>query len=181
MRSRSTALALVLAVCSVAVASDPARAAAPPPDAVVAAAPPSTAFERPTLASIDSLDVDSVAQLRVDTIVTQDTAMRLLDLSPRWMTLREGGDIVGISFRCPHCASGERGETTYLGVKFAQTIDRDGVDVDERAWPTYMLEHPSEHFWERSGDTFDTLTLSPSVDASAHGHWHGFIRGGEVT
>lgn len=46
--------------------------------------------------------------------------------------------------------------------------------------------------WERKGETFDTLTLGPSVDASGGGGstnlnniqtpcWHGFITNGEVT
>jgi hypothetical protein len=35
--------------------------------------------------------------------------------------------------------------------------------------------------WTRAaGDTFETLTLSPSIDASPAGHWHGFIQNGEV-
>lgn len=34
--------------------------------------------------------------------------------------------------------------------------------------------------WERTGEDFDDLTLSPSVDASVLGHWHGFIRNGMV-
>lgn len=106
--------------------------------------------------------------------------MRLADLAPHWMVLREGGDVVGITFRCPHCPPGERGATTYLGVKFAQVIDRDDLDIDEKGWPDYMVQHPSEHFWQRTGDSFDNLTLSPSVDASKVGHWHGFIRAGEV-
>lgn len=106
--------------------------------------------------------------------------MKLTDLSPHWMVLREGGDIVGITFRCPHCPAGERGETTYLGVKFTAVIDRDGLDIDEKGWPEYMVQHPSDHFWTRTGDTFDALTLSPSIDASGVGHWHGFISAGEV-
>jgi hypothetical protein len=40
---------------------------------------------------------------------------------------------------------------------------------------------PPGILWRREGDTFDTLTLSPSVDASPSGHWHGFVRNGEVT
>ncbi len=38
--------------------------------------------------------------------------------------------------------------------------------------------------WKRgSGDTFETLTLTPSIDANVDiaGHWHGFITNGEVT
>jgi hypothetical protein len=34
--------------------------------------------------------------------------------------------------------------------------------------------------WHRVGDTFDTLTLTPSIDCSRFGHFHGFITGGEV-
>lgn len=107
--------------------------------------------------------------------------MRLTELDPKWMVLRQGGDVVGITFRCPHCPAGERGETTFLGVMFAALIDRDGLDVEERDWPTYMAQHPERHYWQRSGETFEVLTLSPSVDCSSVGHWHGFIQAGEVT
>jgi hypothetical protein len=106
--------------------------------------------------------------------------MKLTDLQPHWISLgsESGDDKLGITFRCPHCPAGERGETTYLGVWFAQPVDPDKhPDID---WPTYMLAHPQEHYWQRSGDNFDTLTLSPSVDASQHGHWHGFIQNGEI-
>lgn len=107
--------------------------------------------------------------------------MRLTDLAPHWMVLRDCGDVVGITFRCPHCPPGERGATTYLGAWFATPIDRDGLSLDERGWPDFMAQHPERKFWARTGDTFETLTLSPSVDASQHGHWHGFIANGEVT
>jgi hypothetical protein len=107
--------------------------------------------------------------------------MRLLDLDPKWMVMRDGGDVVGLTFRCPHCPPGERGETTFLGVKFTTLIDRDGLDLDERGWPDYMLHHPETHFWTRAGDAFESLTITPSIDASAVGHWHGFIRAGNVT
>lgn len=39
---------------------------------------------------------------------------------------------------------------------------------------------PDARWWHRTGDTFETLTLTPSIDASAYGHWHGFITRGEV-
>lgn len=107
--------------------------------------------------------------------------MRLVDLDLRWMVLRDGGDVVGITFRCPHCPVGERGDgTTFLGVMFAQLIDRDQLDVDEKAWPTFMAAHPDRKFWQRTGEAFDALTLTPSVDASQHGHWHGFVTNGAI-
>jgi Family of unknown function (DUF6527) len=97
------------------------------------------------------------------------------------MVLRDGGDIVGVTFRCPHCPPGERGETTFLGVMFRTLIDRDQLDIDERGWPDYMAKHPKQNFWNRAGDTFDTLTLTPSIDCSQAGHWHGYITNGAIT
>ncbi len=39
----------------------------------------------------------------------------------------------------------------------------------------------SNHIWDLQGqDDFESLTLSPSVDASASGHWHGFVRLGDI-
>lgn len=107
--------------------------------------------------------------------------MRLTDLDPKWISLGaevSGDDHLGITFRCPHCQPGKRGETTFLGVFFKEPVDPNNhPDIE---WPTYMLQHPERAYWHRTGTTFDDLTLSPSVDASAHGHWHGFIENGEV-
>jgi hypothetical protein len=41
---------------------------------------------------------------------------------------------------------------------------------------------PGERLWQRSGgDSFETMTLAPSIDASGEGHWHGWVRDGEVS
>lgn len=34
--------------------------------------------------------------------------------------------------------------------------------------------------WDRTGDTFETLTLSPSIQRVGGCAWHGFIRNGEI-
>lgn len=34
--------------------------------------------------------------------------------------------------------------------------------------------------WGRTGDDFETLSITPSIDASAAKHWHGFITNGEI-
>lgn len=34
--------------------------------------------------------------------------------------------------------------------------------------------------WRFDGYDFETLTVTPSVDASASGNWHGFITNGEI-
>jgi hypothetical protein len=73
--------------------------------------------------------------------------------------LREG---VGIIFDCP-CGCGE-----LIGLSF-----RVGLDGQP-----FESGHPS---WERTGDTFETLTLRPSVLRTAGCRWHGFITNGEAT
>jgi len=101
--------------------------------------------------------------------------MKLTDLDPRWAV---DADIViggvnrhyddrhgmAISFDCPCC-----GGATRLAVWFKNPID--GLPPTDDA----------SKLWTRSGETFEELTLSPSIDASAHGHWHGHIRDGEAT
>jgi Family of unknown function (DUF6527) len=96
---------------------------------------------------------------------------KLIDLDPRWFVLEEGGPRVGMSFLCPHCKK-ER-----LGILFHHS----GRGEMERQ---YILAHthgdPNRFIWDLTGDDFTTLTLSPSIDASRSGHWHGFITNGEV-
>lgn len=95
--------------------------------------------------------------------------MKLTDLDPRWYVLEDGGPRVGLTFQCPHC------KTERLGVSFHHR----GKEAMEDG---YIHAHaPStDHIWTIDGDSFETVTLSPSVDASASGHWHGFIANGEV-
>lgn len=94
--------------------------------------------------------------------------MRLIDLDPRWYTHGNSPDIVGVTFDCPCC-----GGKTRLGVLFVEEIDRDGLPNDVH-WSIKGTK------WHRQGETFETLTLSPSIDASHFGHWHGFITNGEI-
>jgi hypothetical protein len=41
--------------------------------------------------------------------------------------------------------------------------------------------HVNEKGWRRTGDTFDTLTLTPSILRIGGCGWHGFVTNGEVT
>ena len=36
------------------------------------------------------------------------------------------------------------------------------------------------HTWERTGDTFETLTLTPSFRRASHCGYHGWVTSGEV-
>ncbi len=84
--------------------------------------------------------------------------MRLTDLAPRWAS-QTGRHGQGVNFLCP-C-----GCERFIGVAFTKPLDG-GAPL------------PSGALWEREGETFETLTVSPSI---RHGdHWHGYIRNGEV-
>lgn len=108
--------------------------------------------------------------------------MKLTELKPRWVgygdPATESSIINGVSFLCPHCGK-ETGQR--LAVMFHPAIDKWG-------WIARGVEiHHGAIEWTRGvGDTFDTLTLSPSINAQAarmdfQNHWHGFIINGEVT
>lgn len=101
--------------------------------------------------------------------------MRLSDLEPRWyrVPVQDCSDEtvrVGFTFNCPHCTGSAQ--------RLAVPVHQDGL----------VNPHPDDnnclhlgHVWEMTGgESWDTLTLTPSVDASATGHWHGFITNGEI-
>lgn len=93
--------------------------------------------------------------------------MRLTDLDPNWATSVDGRTGMGVVFQCPckpDCG-------THLGVWFANPID---------GGEAASAECSPKPRWKRMGETFETLTLTPSIDASSSGHWHGFITNGEV-
>lgn len=95
--------------------------------------------------------------------------MRLTDLEPHWYVLEEGGQRVGLTFLCPHC------KVQRIGVAFHHR-GHEAIDDD------YVMAHSPQtnHIWTMDGDSFENLSLSPSVDASATGHWHGFVTNGEI-
>jgi hypothetical protein len=89
----------------------------------------------------------------------------------------DGERRVGVFFDCPGpCCAGKRSP-------------RDTFDV----WPWVKLQAACPFTvaldgtpyrpegWERTGDTFESLTLSPSVWIGPPGHWHGQIIRGEAT
>lgn len=103
--------------------------------------------------------------------------MRLVDLDPMFYA-DQGRHGMGITFECPHCPEGQR---IRLGVAFENPVD--GGTPEPKRMVTFPDGHRQESVrWQRTGDTFETLTLTPSVDAASHGvgHWHGFITNGEI-
>ena len=100
--------------------------------------------------------------------------MKLADLHPGWVHCggpdvhhADGSEVprreqVGVAFDCP-CGCDQR-----CFIPFANPPD--GLGPIE----------PSEPGWNRTGDTFETLTLTPSILRVGGCGWHGFITGGEV-
>lgn len=99
---------------------------------------------------------------------------KLVDLNPRWVgaggkgisdaqgnpaTERHG---IGIHFDCP-CGCGTQ---CYLGL-------RNPLD----GGPCLEPDRPS---WQRVGDSFETMTLTPSIQRIGGCNWHGFITNGEI-
>lgn len=96
--------------------------------------------------------------------------MKLTDLNPKWVGCGEPGNeiIFGLRFDCPHC------RVQKLAVLFSPFID-------PHNWIPRIGEfHMDKQKWNREGETFETLTLKPSINTEFSGHWHGFIENGEV-
>ena len=102
--------------------------------------------------------------------------MKLTDLHPEFFNAggpgihkTDGSPVparvgVGMIFDCP-CGCGVKGHVEFT------------VAIDGQPW---AVESPR---WERTGDTFETMTLSPSINRPKPQGcgWHGWIRNGEVT
>ena len=107
---------------------------------------------------------------------------KLIDLKPHWIGLENWKSpskfYVGVSFLCPHCAPkmcptcGHLPDHKRLAVYFWPPIDPDGL-----LGSMFNLPHNGGHV--RTGDTFETLTLSPSIGFDSIGHWHGNITNGD--
>ncbi len=98
--------------------------------------------------------------------------MRLIELDPRWYCVGAQSNRVGFTFDCPHCPDS--------GVRLGIAVQLDGTNFDPD--PDNPQQFPAgEHVWTiTGGDSFENLSVSPSVDASKSGHWHGFITNGQI-
>lgn len=131
--------------------------------------------------------------------------MKLVDLEPRW--LESNGQRVAIMFRCP-CSACVGKADIWLTCFFvaAGTLPRVPNEYPieslrgwrgERALFYEQLKavgHPdpvegafhdvvdcrADYAWNMIGEDFATMSVTPSIDASASGHWHGFITNGEI-
>lgn len=96
--------------------------------------------------------------------------MKLTDLDPRWFSV--DGLRCGFSFECPCCVGTER------ATRLAIVVHHKGHEFEEDRLITPKL--PASKIWTIDGDDFTAMTVTPSIDASAAGHWHGFVANGAV-
>lgn len=101
--------------------------------------------------------------------------MKLIELDPRWIG-EKGRNGMGITFDCP-CCNGE----TRIGVYFKNPVDGGAPrTVEQRTFKDKNGKVKVQPLWQRTGNTFDVLTLKPSINASEDKHWHGHVTNGEV-
>jgi hypothetical protein len=107
----------------------------------------------------------------------QGPAVKLTELEPRW--IEKDGRRVGFVFRSP------------TDQRCWQTVTAEPVPRREQ-WALIKEAADSANFQSANPDfawtieggiegaDFETLTVTPSVDGSAGGLWHGFITNGEI-
>lgn len=102
--------------------------------------------------------------------------MKLVDLSPRWISF-DGNAKAALIFLCPCCRKIWL-TCTFQPIKMSTQMELyrpEGEASGGQAVPSRQ-----DFAWARQGDSFHTLTVTPSIDASASGHWHGWIANGET-
>jgi hypothetical protein len=112
--------------------------------------------------------------------------MKLTELDPRWLVA--DGKRVGFVFLCPHC------RTTWVSCFTTAMPHISGQDYHDCQAALFALAIPEvpshevvpcrrNYAWNASPPvnqaTFENLSVTPSLDASASGHWHGHITNGE--
>jgi hypothetical protein len=102
--------------------------------------------------------------------------LRLIDLDPAWIDYK--GERVAFVFRCPHCQA----------IWLSCTLRQMSISDQCEAFIDALREDgddcvPCEQTcaWKMSGGPdLDSITITPSLDASKSGHWHGHITNGAI-
>lgn len=110
--------------------------------------------------------------------------MRLSELDPQWLV--RDGQRVGFIFRSPTNPQWFQScLTTADGWRVQHELFNAALPgFGEHGW-TKVQGCSEGCAWTVAGGiehaTFETLSVTPSIDGSAGGLWHGFITNGEVT
>lgn len=113
--------------------------------------------------------------------------MKLVELDPHWLVV--DGKRFGLIFKCPCC------QKEWLSVFFVPMPHISGEDCHDCQYALFATVLPDvscheivpcrrDVAWQAQPPadeaTFENLSVTPSLDASASGHWHGWITGGEI-
>lgn len=125
--------------------------------------------------------------------------MRLLDLDPCWLSYE--GRRVGFVFRCPLPNRRDHWQTCFVERFFLfkgrdGTYDRAGDSAGTPDSQCGIVEASCPeasrnwqgcnviHQWNVAGGienaNFETISVTPSIDGSAGGNWHGFVTNGQI-
>lgn len=94
----------------------------------------------------------------------------LSELDPRWIHPHM------FIFKCPHCRS------VWLTCKSIAMERRETWDILKAGlgedWNEKVVPPCPKTSWNIASQEFEGMTVTPSIDASASGHWHGSITNG---
>lgn len=99
---------------------------------------------------------------------------RLVDLNPKWVKVHGTDEIYGISYNCPCRKPGSIGEEGNVDV-----CPMGGWSVVPTKTNFAGGESSADakaRGWDLTGDSFENVTLAPSIHHV--GHWHGFLTNG---
>jgi hypothetical protein len=98
--------------------------------------------------------------------------VKLIDLEPAWLT----PDV--FIFRNP------TGGKDWLTCKRVLMTMHEQYELIYEKNPQYVgstvVSSKPDCAWKFEGNDFNTMTVTPSIDASSSGNWHGFITNGEI-
>lgn len=107
--------------------------------------------------------------------------MRLSELEPRWLINEPGRQL--FVFRCPGPCCKER--RRWLSCKNFRMKLSEQIDLFEAAGlegSKVVVPMKADVCWKITrAESWDTLTVSPSIDASPSGDWHGHIKNGGIS
>lgn len=99
-------------------------------------------------------------------------SVKLTDLEPRWL------DPNLFAFKCPCCRA------WWITVKTVPMTHGEQASICDKEfgdyWNLKCILSRDAFGWTINGRDFASLTVTPSIDASAAGHWHGHITDGEI-
>lgn len=109
--------------------------------------------------------------------------MNLKDCEASFYDDSGGRKGVGVLFWCPLCVKAGLpvDDRAMLPIAFKNPLDG-GPAPEPESWIKSDGTRQTRCQWQRSGDTIETLVLSPSIDASGTQHkhgpgWHGHVQG----